>query len=95
MTAEEMLAADAVPEGVSPALRAVWHGLREEWEAAHALVQDEPGHEAAWVHAWLHRIEGDLGNAGYWYRRANREMPRRGTATDSEGHDIAGVLFGL
>ena len=74
MTAEEMLAADAVPEGVSPALRAVWHGLRGEWEAAHALVQDEPGREAAWVHAWLHRIEGDLGNAGYWYRRAGRPV---------------------
>ena len=90
MTAEEMLAADAVPEGVSPALRAVWHGLRGEWEAAHALVQDEPGREAAWVHAWLHRVEGDLANAGYWYRRAGR--PVATGETRAEALAIAGTL---
>ena len=41
-----------------------------DWDAAHKLVQDEDTGEAAWVHAYLHRVEGDLGNAGYWYRRA-------------------------
>ena len=90
------LADPAPPPGLAGPLRALWHAARGEWDAAHAIVQareGDPPHD--WVHAHLHRVEGDLGNAGYWYRRANREMPRRGTATDSEGHDIAGVLFGL
>ena len=43
-----------------------------DWNGAHELVQDDPSAEAAWVHAHLHRIEGDLGNAGYWYRRAGK-----------------------
>ncbi len=42
------------------------------WQAAHDLVEDDPSPEAAWVHAHLHRVEGDLGNAGYWYRRAGK-----------------------
>lgn len=46
-----------------------------DWERAHKLVQDDPSPEAAWVHAHLHRMEGDLWNAGYWYRRAGRPEP--------------------
>ncbi len=49
-----------------------------DWDGAHALVQDDPSADAAWVHAHLHRVEGDLSNAGYWYRRAGRPV-----ATDS------------
>jgi hypothetical protein len=49
-----------------------------EWEAAHDLVQDDPSPEAAWVHAHLHRVEGDLANAGYWYRRAGKPVARGG-----------------
>ena len=44
------------------------------WNGAHELVQDDPSPEAAWVHAHLHRIEGDLANAGYWYRRAGKPV---------------------
>jgi hypothetical protein len=43
-----------------------------DWDGAHRIVQDDPSPEAAWVHAHLHRVEGDLGNAGYWYRRAGK-----------------------
>ncbi|MCB1970850.1 MAG: hypothetical protein KDG54_10635 [Geminicoccaceae bacterium] len=43
-----------------------------EWDRAHAIVQDMDGAGAAWVHAYLHRKEGDLANAGYWYRRAGK-----------------------
>lgn len=46
------------------------------WERAHALVQDASGPDAAWVHAHLHRLEGDAGNARYWYGRAGRPGPR-------------------
>lgn len=43
-----------------------------DWDGAHAIVQDEGGEDAAWLHAHLHRVEGDEGNAAYWYRRAGR-----------------------
>ncbi len=79
------------PEGLTPAVRAVWHGLRGEWGAAHAIVQELEGADAAWVHAWLHRVEGDLGNAAYWYRRAGRGMARG--PTDGEGRAIAAALL--
>lgn len=71
-------------------LRAVWLGLRGEWDAAHGIAQADGGADAAWVHAWLHRIEGDLGNAGYWYRRAGKPVAQ-GT-TDDEGEAIARAL---
>ena len=75
-----------------PLLKAVWHGLREEWDAAHEIAQADDSPEGAWVHAWLHRIEGDLANAGYWYRRAHRPVAASDTA--AEGREIAAVLLG-
>jgi hypothetical protein len=57
---------------VSPILQALRLVAAGEWDGAHALVQDDPSREAAWVHAHLHRIEGDLANAAYWYRRAGQ-----------------------
>jgi hypothetical protein len=72
-------------------LRAVWHGLRGEWDAAHELAQAQDDAEGAWVHAWLHRLEGDLGNADYWYQRAHRPS-RRGDTRD-EGLEIARALI--
>ena len=69
---EASLHTDDPPHDLRPALAALWHAHRDHWDAAHALVQDEASREAAWVHAWLHRAEGDLGNAAYWYRRAGR-----------------------
>jgi hypothetical protein len=81
----------AQPPPATPMLRAVWHGLRGEWPAAHALAQAQDDADGAWVHAWLHRVEGDLSNADYWYRRARRP-PRRG-ATRDEGLEIARVLL--
>ena len=43
-----------------------------DWEGAHALAQDDTSAAGAWLHAHLHRVEGDAANAGYWYRRAGR-----------------------
>jgi hypothetical protein len=68
------------PAGVSPALAAMWHEAKGNWNAAHQLAQDEDDASGAWVHAYLHRVEGDLANAGYWYRRAGKapsEQPLR------------------
>jgi len=79
------------PPDATPMLRAVWHGLRGDWDAAHELAQAQDDAEGAWVHAWLHRIEGDLGNADYWYRRAGR--PPRRDDSRGEGLEIARALL--
>lgn len=68
----ESLQAAAPPEDFSTPLKALWHAAKDDWDTAHTLVQADESKEAAWVHAHLHRIEGDLDNAGYWYRRAGR-----------------------
>lgn len=82
---------DAAPSGdASPALRGVWHALRGDWEAAHDAVQsDDPA--CAWVHAALHREEGDLANADCWYARAGRR--RAAGATRAEFLQIAAALL--
>ena len=56
-------------------LQALWHAARDKWDEAHHFVQDDSAAEAAWVHAYLHRQEGDVGNADYWYARAGKKRP--------------------
>jgi len=80
------------PAGLSPALQALWHAAQDDWHAAHEIAQDNPGAEAAWVHAYLHRQEGDLGNADYWYRRAGRSRPATSLAAELEA--IGAALLG-
>ena len=60
--------------GASASLAALWWAGKGDWNKAHQIVQDESGAEAAWVHAYLHRAEGDLANAGYWYRQAGKPV---------------------
>jgi hypothetical protein len=66
------LAAVKPPTGLSPPLEALWWDAKGEWTKAHEVVQAHDDKECAWVHAYLHRVEGDLSNAGYWYRHAGR-----------------------
>lgn len=70
----DSLRADAPPAALDPAVQALWHEARGDWSAAHRLAQAEDDAAGAWVHAYLHRVEGDLANAGYWYRRAGRPV---------------------
>ena len=60
------------PAELRASLVALWHDGRGDWDTAHRVAQDVDDAEGAWVHAYLHRKEGDPANAGYWYRRANR-----------------------
>jgi hypothetical protein len=60
------------PAGLSVALTALWWAGKDDWDKAHKIVMDEGGEDCAWVHAYLHRVEGDLDNAGYWYRQAGK-----------------------
>lgn len=64
------------PPRASGPLRALWYEGKGDWRRAHEIVQDDNGPEAAWVHAYLHRVEGDLSNARYWYRQAGKPASR-------------------
>ncbi|MGE4218155.1 MAG: hypothetical protein AB7G39_01805 [Alphaproteobacteria bacterium] len=90
-TFKATLAADAAPEGLPSALKALWHVAKGDWDNAHQIAQSDEGADAAWVHAYLHRLEGDLSNANYWYGRAGRVA---GEATlQAEWNDIAAALL--
>ena len=60
------------PANASIALQALWWAGKADWQKAHELAQSDSGSHASWVHAYLHRQEGDEGNAGYWYSRAGK-----------------------
>jgi hypothetical protein len=73
-------------------LAGLWWAAKGEWDQAHKIVQDEHGAKAAWVHAYLHRVEGDLGNAGYWYRRAGK--PVASGPLETEWEQMVSELLG-
>jgi len=89
---EHSMIANEPPAQLGAALLALWHDGRGDWAAAHETVQAETSREAAWVHAYLHRKEGDPGNARYWYARAGRP-PHDGDVAD-EWRRIARSLCG-
>lgn len=63
------------PPELSPLLVALWHDIQSDWHKAHELAQDVETANGAWVHANLHRKEGDTSNASYWYRQAGKKFP--------------------
>ena len=84
---------DAAPApGLDAPLAGLWWAANGQWDQAHKIVQDESSADAAWVHAYLHRVEGDLGNAGYWYRQAGR--PVATDSLESEWERIVAALLG-
>lgn len=74
----------APPAGVGPLLQAMWHETGGEWDVAHELAQGVGGADGAWVHAYLHRKEGDEMNAGYWYGRAGQPVATGGLRAEWE-----------
>ena len=72
------------PEGISLQLQSLWWIGKNNWGRAHDLIDSAPGSDNAWVHAHLHRIEGDEANAGYWYRRAGRPKPTYGLGKERD-----------
>jgi hypothetical protein len=85
------LSAVQPPASLGPALRALWLDARGNWEGAHDAAQADEGGAGDWVHAYLHRKEGDAGNAAYWYRRARQPVCR--SSLDEEWAAIAGALL--
>jgi hypothetical protein len=85
------LSAPTPPAGLSPALTALWHDARGDWDAAHTVAQEIHSPDGAWIHAYLHRKEGDAGNAAYWYTRAGK--PVSSASLDAEWDAIATALL--
>jgi hypothetical protein len=85
------LSLDEPPRDLPPLLRALWHDAKGDWDAAHHVAQDVESSDGSWVHAYLHRKEGDVGNAAYWYRRAGK--PIADDALDEEWARIAQELL--
>jgi len=88
---QESLSHEVPPRGTDPPLAALWWAKKGDWDKAHRLVMDETSREAAWVHAYIHRVEGDLGNAHYWYRQA-RHQPAEGDL-DAEWDAVVTTLL--
>lgn len=90
-TFKASLAAETPPAGLSLALEALWWQGKGDWERAHDVAQDGHDADCSWVHAHLHRVEGDLGNAAYWYARARRPVERG--PLDKEWQAISSTLL--
>ncbi len=79
----DSLAADGPPAGLDLALESLWWAGHGDWERAHLCAQDGEGDPRCdWVHAYLHRVEGDAANAGYWYRRAGKAVASQPPETE-------------
>lgn len=88
---KESLSAAAPPAAVSEHLKALWYDARGNWNKAHEIIQDINDKNASWIHAYLHRKEGDISNAGYWYNRAGRSRPE--LSLDDEWEEIVTDLL--
>lgn len=94
MTLEELrasLSQSTPPANLPPLLAALWCDAKGDWNRAHEIAQDQNTPDAAWVHAYLHRKEGDAGNAGYWYREAGH--PHSTLPLDKEWEQIVSALL--
>jgi hypothetical protein len=92
MTLNEFKSKTKLPD-VSLELQSLWHDAKGDWEKAHTLAQDADTSASAWVHAYLHRKEGDISNAGYWYRRAGK--PTFTGTLEQEWDEIVKALLEL
>ncbi len=79
------------PTELTSALAALWWAGKDDWDKAHKIVMDEEGGDCAWVHAYLHRVEGDLSNAKYWYAQARQ--PVASASLEAEWDGIARALI--
>jgi hypothetical protein len=79
------------PEGVPELVAALWWAAKGDWARAHEIAQDVASADGAWVHAYLHRKEGDQGNAGYWYRQARR--PHSRASVEAEWEEIVRAVL--
>ena len=94
MTLDDFIASlsqAAPPAGLSGPLQALWWDGKGDWEQAHNVAQDIDNSTGSWIHAYLHRKEGDRSNAAYWYTRAGKSMPL--STLEEEWRDITAALL--
>jgi hypothetical protein len=94
MTLDEFrksLNSERPPEDLTLSLAALWWDAKGDWTKAHESAQQDEGAAGAWVHAYLHRKEGDVSNAGYWYRQAGK--PQANVALEKEWAEIVSSLL--
>ena len=84
-------AAGSAPDDIPPLLQALLLDAAGDWDSAHRIAQGESSKDGSWIHAYLHRVEGDLGNASYWYRNAGKTLPEM--SVDEEWEYIAMALL--
>ncbi|MEO8860750.1 MAG: hypothetical protein ABI358_04970 [Ginsengibacter sp.] len=87
----ESLSKDELPQTGSVYLDSLWYAGKGDWDKAHTLIQDVEDKNAAWIHAYLHRQEGDNSNADYWYRRAGKK--RSDASLEKEWEEIVAALI--
>ena len=83
---------DSPPAGITSAQKALWLVKAGRWHDSHELCNDIPGTAGSWIHAYLHREEGDLGNAAYWYHRADKDVPDQSLSLEDEWAQITSAL---
>ncbi len=89
----ELSGSSSTPPSASPYLKALWYDAKNDWEMAHTTIQDIDDSHAAWIHAYLHRKEGDIGNADYWYRPAGKKRPS--STLKEEWEEIARAVISI
>jgi len=82
---------DAPPQSLSEPLQAMWYARKGNWDKAHNIAQSISTKSGSWIHAYLHRVEGDLSNADYWYKRAGK--PPHSGSTEAEADDIVNSIL--
>jgi hypothetical protein len=82
------------PAGLNPLILSLWLAKKGRWDASHEVAQEIHESDGSWVHAYLHRVEGDVGNARYWYARAGKPAKGGDDSLDQEWREIAATLLG-
>lgn len=82
---------DEPPENISVYLLALWYDAKGDWNQSHTTIQDVDTTNAEWIHAYLHRKEGDSFNADYWYRRAGKKRPA--TTLEVEWNELVSAML--
>ena len=96
-TVDELLASaetnDEPPTGLDSCILALWLAKKGRWDASHKVTQEIHSSDGSWIHAYLHRMEGDFGNARYWYSRTGKLPKGDRESLDEEWREIAEVLL--
>jgi hypothetical protein len=88
---QKSLGASSPPANLSGYLQSLWYDAKGDWNRSHEIIKDIADERAAWIHAYLHRKEGDIGNADYWYRRAGKSRPDK--TLEEEWENIVEALL--